>query len=441
MTEAPMLIAALDIEADGRKFTGYAGELLVPKWFAKNPTSDVADDNADLIAAARDAFRVMRDHESPDATAFDHWLRAQMQCVEPATDSPPGLVAMFGVALVERAMIDALCRASEQSFREALGGDLFGLRFGEIDRRLDGWSPAHLGRPGTSVRLRHTVGLVDALEPSEIPPEARQGDDHPLCLVDDIAAFGLDCFKLKVSGNERADLMRLETIASLTPDGASFTLDGNEQFQDPNALADVLDELEKRGSADSILRGLLAIEQPVARARTFDEDAAGGIRRLSERAPVIIDEADAKLASYSRAKALGYGGVSMKACKGVFRALFTRASIDADGHGIQSAEDLTNLPALPLHQDLSVVAALGLPHVERNGHHYFRGQAHLTEAETRHLQARHPSLYRVTDAGETLLDIRNGRLDLSSLNPAGTPLRGFGYDGPIDLDGGDQKPQ
>ncbi len=430
-----MLVAALDIQVDGRTVTGYAGELLVPKWFAKNPSSDVIDDNADLMRAARDAFDVMRQHETPDATAFDHWLRAQTRCVEPTIDSPPALVAMFGVALVERAMIDALCRATEQSFKSALDEDLFGLRFGQIDRRLDGWSAVNLGRPSTSVRVRHTVGLVDALEPGEVPPEALQGDDHPLSLVDDIKAYGLDCFKLKVSGNEHADLMRLETIANLTPEGASFTLDGNEQYQEPSVLADVLDELERRGNADAILGGLLAIEQPVARTRTFDEDAAGGIRRLSERAPVIIDEADAKLSSYSQAKALGYGGVSMKACKGVFRALFSRASLEADGKGIQSAEDLTNLPVLPLHQDLSIVAALGLPHVERNGHHYFRGQSHLTDAETRHLQEHHASLYRTGDDGATLLAIEGGRLDLSSLNPkAPGSVKGFGYDGPIDME-------
>ena len=436
MTEAPMLVAALDIEVEGRTVTGYAGELLVPKWFAKDPASDIADDHRELMRAAQQAFEVMQQHESPDATAFDHWLRAQLNCVEPATDHPPALVAMFGLALVERAIIDALCRATSQSFKSALDADLFGLRFGEIDARLDGWTGANLGRTTSSVRIRHTVGLVDPLEPSDVPPEVRLADDHPICLVDDISTYGLDCFKLKVSGNERADLMRLETIASLTPKSATFTLDGNEQYAEPGLLADVLDELERRGNADSILSGLLAIEQPVARARTFDEDATGGIRRLSERAPVIIDEADAKLTSYSRARALGYGGVSVKACKGVFRALFNRASIDADGRGIQSAEDLTNLPVLPLHQDLSLVAALGLPHVERNGHHYFRGQSHLTEAETRHLQAQHGTLYHVNSDGETLLAIEDGRIDLSSLNPTPGAIKGFGYDGPIDMEAG-----
>ncbi len=129
----------------------------------------------------------------------------------------------------------------------------------------------------------------------------------------------------------------------------------------------------------------------------------------------------------------------MKACKGVFRALLNRARIDADGEGLQSAEDLTNLPVLPLHHDLAVVASLGLPHVERNGHHYFRGQSHLTPDESEHLRTHHASLYHGTETGETLLTIQGGRLDLSSLiENAGqkTPTQGFGYDGPIDMERG-----
>ncbi|QDV05946.1 hypothetical protein Poly30_14490 [Planctomycetes bacterium Poly30] len=444
MTEAPMLTAALEVATEFGTVTGYSAELLVPKWFAKNPTTDVADDNRDLMRAAVRAHQVMRDHESPDATAFQHWMRAQMQCVEAAGEGTPRLVAMFGVALVERAMIDATCRAAGKSFHGALTEDLFRVRFGAIEKRLAGWSAADLGEPTDSVRVRHTVGLVDALEPIEVPADAHRGDDHPLSLVDDIRAYGLDCFKLKVSGNEVADLARLEMIASLTPPGASFTIDGNEQYPEPGALADVLDELEERGHADAILGGLLAIEQPVARARTFDPEAAEGIARLRSRAPVIIDEADADLGAYPRARELGYGGVSMKACKGVFRALLNRARIEADGEGLQSAEDLTNLPVLPLHQDLAVVASLGLPHVERNGHHYFRGQSHLSAVEREHLAQHHASLYQRTADGDLWLDIQDGRLDLRSLQRSSETVRegegrttaGFGYDGPIDMENG-----
>jgi len=427
MTEAPMLVAELEVETDAGTVTGHAAELLVPKWFSKDPDTTIEDDRRDLVAAARGAFDEVRTFGSVGggATAFDLWVHAQMACVErPDVPAADRLVRTFGVSVIERALLDAVCRALSQPFFDVLAGDALGIRMEQLDGRLAGWSGASLGRRSPSARVRHTVGLADALTPSEVPAEDRRDDDHPVCLVEDIAAHGLDCFKLKVSGAADADLERLEAIAALTPEGSQFTLDGNEQYGDPARLAEVLDELERRGNADGLLAGLLAIEQPVHRASTFDPATAEGVARLAGRAPVIIDEADADLGSYPRARALGYGGVSMKACKGVFRALLARARIDADGEGVQSAEDLTNLPVLPLHQDLAMVSALGLPHVERNGHHYFLGQGHLSDEERAHLQAAHGSLY--SPAG--MLRIEDGRLDLTSL-----AVPGFGYAGPITM--------
>ena len=170
----------------------------------------------------------------------------------------------------------------------------------------------------------------------------------------------------------------------------------------------------------------------MSRARTFDSSTAPGVARLAERAPVIIDEADATLDAFPRALKLGYGGVSMKACKGVIRALVNRARIDAQGSGLQSAEDLTNLPTLPLLQDLAVVSALGLPHVERNGHHYFRGAEHLTSSERTHLHGEHADLF---DA-QCKLRIEDGSIALSSVAAA----RGFGYGGPVHGDSVDGDP-
>ncbi|MEM9802121.1 MAG: hypothetical protein AAGA20_17485 [Planctomycetota bacterium] len=435
MTEAPMLVAELRADTDSGPATGYAAELLVPKWFSKDERTSVEDDRGDLIAAARSAFDEVQAFGAAcgGATAFDLWLHAQMACVErPSVAAADRLVRTFGVSLVERAIIDAACRVREALFFDVLDSHGLGIRFGEIDPRLTGWGGEALGRRSTSTRVRHTVGLADALDESDVPPEQRGDDDHPLCLVDDIRAYGLTCFKVKVAGDAEADLARLERIASLTPSGSQFTLDGNEQYGDPSELADVLDELEARSTAEGLLGGLLAIEQPVHRAMTFDPSTRDGIARLAERAPVLIDEADADLTSYPRARNLGYGGVSVKACKGVFRALLARARIDADGEGVQSAEDLTNLPILPLHQDLSLVSAIGLPHVERNGHHYFRGQGHLAPAELEHLVRSHPDLYEP----DGRLRIEDGRIELGSLDLRGHGGGGFGYAGPIEIDHG-----
>ena len=65
-------------------------------------------------------------------TAYGHaqaWSRA---CRSGEIDPDPnGLVAGFGPSLVDRAVIDGLCRALERSFPHALRENLFGLDLGE----------------------------------------------------------------------------------------------------------------------------------------------------------------------------------------------------------------------------------------------------------------------------------------------------------------------
>lgn len=425
-----MLFVEVSVDSDAGEATGYAAELLVPKWFAKNPDTTHEADRNDLEASARAAFTHMSERGAD--TVFGHWYSAQQALVESAAGDDP-LVAMFGVAMIEKALIDAACRASTTNFFGALRHDALGLRFGDIEPRLADWTPARLGERGQFVRVRHTVGLVDDLDETDLDGDDDRTDGHPLTLKADIEAYGLMDFKVKVSGDAEADAARLRRIASLTPDGAAFTLDGNEQYTDAAILADALDALEQEGGAEPILAGLVSIEQPISRKNTFRPESARGIARLKERAPVIIDEADATLDAYPRAKDLGYGGVSMKACKGVIRALLNRARIDVDGEGFQSAEDLTNLPTLPLLQDLAVVSALGLEHVERNGHHYFRGNHHLTPEEESYVLEHHGDLFGSASAESggrgTLLRIEDGRLSLGSLDAVG-----LGYGGPVSLE-------
>ena len=136
-------------------------------------------------------------------------------------------------------------------------------------------------------------------------------------------------------------------------------------------------------------------------------------------APVLIDEADDRLDAFPRAVELGYRGVSVKNCKGVFRALINRGRCDLSREKLfQSAEDLTNLPVVALQQDLATIAALGLQHVERNGHHYFRGLDHLPAAVASDALAAHPDLYTRDDHG-VVLRIEGGRLQIGSLQQTG----------------------
>ena len=136
-------------------------------------------------------------------------------------------------------------------------------------------------------------------------------------------------------------------------------------------------------------------------------------------APLLIDEADYGVGAYLRALECGYRGVSTKNCKGVFRSLLNRGLVAEDPQQrFQSAEDLTNLGAIALQQDLATVLALGLPHVERNGHQYFRGLDHLPAAEVRSALEAHPDLYERTRDGARL-KITAGNLNLETLDRPG----------------------
>jgi hypothetical protein len=80
-----------------------------------------------------------------------------------------------------------------------------------------------------------------------------------------------------------------------------------------------------------------------------------------------------------------------------------------------SAEDLTTLPGLCVQQDLALVSALGLSHVERNGHHFIDGMSFAPEAEQAAFAAAHPDLYAQTNGGPARLRITEGRLSIASL--------------------------
>ena len=157
------------------------------------------------------------------------------------------------------------------------------------------------------------------------------------------------------------------------------------------------------------------IEQPLDRAATFDLDATAAMSDLSVLAPVVIDEADGHVDAFTRAIALGYRGVSIKNCKGVFRALLNRGLVETRGGELfQTGEDLTNLPAVALQEDLATMCALGIEDVERNGHHYFRGLDHLPEVEQASALDRHADLYtRDLDGGH--VNIKDGRIHTGSL--------------------------
>lgn len=420
LRSAPQMTARVTIEANGTTAEGYSADILAPKWFEKDPAKSLEDDFRNLAESARLAARTWRDR--PLATLFDQWWSVYRERVLAVpVEAPDRLVRGFGVALLERAVMDAACRAAGTTFHGALTDDVFDVRPERVHPELEGWSLADSlpSEPLSSVQVRHTVGLLDPLRSDEIPEEFAVDDGLPVALEEDIEHYGLEVFKVKVSDTDDVARERLRAVAEIVRakvgGPARFTLDGNEQIEDLAAFLAMLEELRADDDGAWFLERLLWIEQPLHRVHSFDPVRCAPLLALSEVAPVILDEADAGTESFPRAIALGYRGVSVKNCKGVLRALLNRGLTERmDGDLFQTAEDLTNLGVLSLQQDLATIASLGLTHVERNGHHYFRGLGHLPARDRAQALEAHPALYEGV-GDEVRVAVRDGRLNLSDV--------------------------
>ncbi|MGO4524875.1 enolase [Microvirga sp. 2MCAF35] len=384
--EAPQAFVRVVVEVEGAgTATGVTAEMMMPKWFDKNPAKSPQDTIADLKASLGEAARNYAQSQDWD-TAFGHHARGfSAQKMWAADHGLPGLVASFGPALVDKAVADAILKALNLNFAEGLRQNVFGIDARQspdlAEERIRSFL---LGlQPVGNVLLRHTVGLLDSL-------------DGAGGLEDEIRLANLRLFKIKIGGDTDADIARLQAIHDLlsrhVPDYRA-TLDANEQY-DPQRLR-VLLQAMSGGPLRAFREHLLYIEQPFDRAGTF----AAPLGDLASDIPFIIDEADGDYDAFPRAVELGYQGVSSKACKGFYKSVLNAVRVSALNEAQQarffvSAEDLTCQVGLGIQQDTALVATLGLTHAERNGHHYVEGFGSAPAAEAARFAAAHPDLYR-----------------------------------------------
>ena len=423
LTECPQAFVRVRVElADGRSAWGGAAELMAPKWFDKN----LALSNEDNFEQLRDVLRIARTAYLADATpdtAFGHFARHHdAQLAAGAARGYNALLASYGPALIDRAVVDALCRALGISFYAALRANLPGIGTRHAAFAPFDW-PAFLAtlRPAATIEARHTVGLVDAITAADLQHPV--GDGLPETLEQVVAHYGHRYFKLKVGGQVQADIARLAAIAAVLDrmqDDYFVSLDGNEQYQDAAGVAELLAGMRRTPALARLYRSILFVEQPIARKTALDVD----VRALAADKPVIVDESDGTLDAFVQARARGYVGISSKTCKGLYKSLVNAARCAAwnlqEGAAryFMSGEDLTTQAGLAVQQDLALVNLLGIGHVERNGHHYVDGMAALPAAEQQEFLDAHPDLYERSH-GAVRLRIRDGRIALASLDTAG----------------------
>ena len=441
MTEAPQAFVRARIRLeDGREAEGAAAELLAPKWFDKNPGLSNEDNFEQLRRSVR--------------TAREAYLSSGLDTAYGHSRPTVGLVENYGPALLDRALLDALCRALGMSFYEAVRTNLPRISFPGLNMNLflAGLEPAN------RIAARHTVGLLDPI--TSLDNRNPVGDGLPETLEEVIARYGQRWFKLKVGGDTKADVERLSAIASVLDrirDPYYASLDGNEQYVDVPGVVDLWDAIKARPELRRLASSIIFIEQPIKRQNALAGSEIGvsavtenasdlpleevqslydttsqRIRQIESRAlmklltkekPVIIDESDDSLDAFPRAKTMGYKGVSSKTCKGIYKSLINAARCAQWGPGyFMTGEDLTVQAGIALQQDLALASLLGLAHVERNGHHYVNGMAGLPATEQEAFLSRHEDVYERSH-GAVRVRIREGMIHMKSLNCPGFASR------------------
>jgi hypothetical protein len=406
VTRCPQAFVRVDAEVGGRTVVGASAELMVPKWFDKSPALTHEQNFEQLRLALRLAAEAYGD----SGESMTPWEMSR-QCGEAAVARGvalglPRLAAQFGPAVLDKAIADAALRAAELPWSRGVQAGVLGDPHSRGLRLLE----------PPQVAVRHTVGLADRLLDSDegLDPE----DGLPATLEAAIARYGLRHFKLKLAGRLDADLERLRRIAGLLDERAGdyrVTLDGNETFADAAALGAFWRSLRADAGLRGLMRRTLLLEQPLPRQIALRTAIAG----LDIAVPVILDESDDHDDSLDEGLALGYRGISSKACKGLYRSLRNAARVAREpGRLLLSGEDLTCQAGLAVQQDTVLAASLGVTHIERNGHHYVDGFGIAPAAEAEDFARAHPGFYDSSGARPRLA-VRDGLLDLRSLHVAG----------------------
>ncbi|MED5382030.1 MAG: hypothetical protein VYC47_05620, partial [Verrucomicrobiota bacterium] len=164
MTEVPMVFVRVETELDGQPSWGIASDLLPPKWFTKVPDDSLKKEIADMLRVIRRALAHAIGIEAP--SAFGAWQTAyEQQAAWAKSNKVAPLLAHFGTSLVERAVIESVCRATGRPLGQALRDGTLGFEPGAIHPASAKFSTADRlpQQPLAKVQARHTVGLADPL--------------------------------------------------------------------------------------------------------------------------------------------------------------------------------------------------------------------------------------------------------------------------------------
>jgi L-alanine-DL-glutamate epimerase-like enolase superfamily enzyme len=249
-----------------------------------------------------------------------------------------------------------------------------------------------LPKPKAQMPLYHLVGAVDPVTASDV--RQRIGDGLPENLAEWIRYNGVTHIKIKLNGSDLSwDVDRVVAVDRVTTETQRsrqvaqwhYSLDFNEKCPNVDYLLAFLHQLRER--AEEGFGRIQYVEQPTK--RDLKEDQANVMHRAAKLIPIVIDESLVDLESLELARAMGYSGVALKACKGQSQVLLMAAA--AQKHKMfLCVQDLTCPGASLIHSAGLAAHVPGVAAIEANARQY------VPEAN-RPWEDRFPGIFKIRD--------------------------------------------
>lgn len=312
-----------------------------------------------------------------------------LQLAEPI----PKLCALVVASAFDAALHDAFGKAHGLNCYYTYGsefmthdlGRYLGPRFaGEyLDRYV-------LKQPKPRLPLYHLVGALDQLEENDTRDLVSDG--LPETLGEWIQREGLTHLKIKLNGDDldwdvnrvvRVDRTAAGVQKNRGVEQWFYSLDFNEKCGSVAYLLEFLRQV--RAKAPAAYDRVQYIEQPTA--RDLKANRGNVMHEAAKLKPVVIDESLTDLDSLETARAMGYTGAALKACKGQTQALLMAAAAQKDNLFL-CVQDLTCPGASLIHSAGLAAHVPGVAAIEANARQYM-------PAANKPWEIQFPGLFRI----------------------------------------------
>lgn len=383
LDRATILNAHVVIEdKQGRQQVGFGSMPLGNVWAFPSTRLSYEQTLTIMQELAEDAAHLMLEHlEWGHPIELHHALQPRFQQLlvdrsKQATVAIPPLAMLVALSPIDAAIHDAYGKLHGLNCYQCYGPEFLSRDVGSfLGKAFQGVGLGdHITTyPTKSLPLYHLVGALDALTPQDVAGDAR-ADQYPQHLIDWIKRDRLTHLKIKLNGDDLSwDVERVLGIDAVAGQvqaerGCStwyYSLDFNEKCQGVDYLLEFIRQVETKSPA--AWRRVQYIEQPTS--RDLPAHPQQRMHAVSQRLPVVMDEALINLESMELARQQGYTGVALKACKGQSESLLLACA--ARHYGLfLCVQDLTCPGPSLIHSAGLAAHVKGVAAIEANARQY-----------------------------------------------------------------------